>query len=136
MWHSAPLVMSGSPRVRRSFGVGPTGLITWADSSATNRSNPSDAIPGLFGIHNVRLPVEDVVTARDWFVEVFGFECVLDYEVEEGIVGALLLPRFGRIDRTPPGTGTGRRSPGVRRAVTHRRQAHRDERLVELDRPA
>jgi catechol 2,3-dioxygenase-like lactoylglutathione lyase family enzyme len=49
-----------------------------------------DAIGSLRGIHHVRLPVSDVIKSRDWYVEAFGFDCILDFEEEDRLVGVVL----------------------------------------------
>lgn len=41
-------------------------------------------------MHDVKLPTSDVSTSRDWYVEVFGFRCALDYEEEDGLQGVIL----------------------------------------------
>jgi catechol 2,3-dioxygenase-like lactoylglutathione lyase family enzyme len=46
--------------------------------------------PLLQGIHHVRVPVSDVATSRDWYREVLGFEAVLDFEEEGGLIGTVL----------------------------------------------
>ena len=51
--------------------------------------------PRLVGIHHVRVPVTDLGTARDWYVEVLGFTSVLEYEVEDALVGISLTHPSG-----------------------------------------
>jgi catechol 2,3-dioxygenase-like lactoylglutathione lyase family enzyme len=46
--------------------------------------------PPLLGIHHVRVPVVDVSASRDWYRDVLGFEAMLDYEEEDGLVGSVL----------------------------------------------
>ena len=82
------LCRAGSLRGQRhARGVG-------NDGEATLRPG-EDLVPELLGIHYVRVPVADVVEARDWCVEIFGLTCILDYEEEAGIVGALLVHPSG-----------------------------------------
>ena len=42
------------------------------------------------GLHNVRIPVRDPWTSRDWYTVVLGFVPVLDLEDEQGVVGVVL----------------------------------------------
>jgi catechol 2,3-dioxygenase-like lactoylglutathione lyase family enzyme len=49
-----------------------------------------DEPPPLAGIHHVRIPCRDLGAARDWYVEVLGFRSVLEYEVENALVGISL----------------------------------------------
>lgn len=55
--------------------------------------------PGtVLGFHHIRVPVSDVPASREWYVEVLGFEAVLDYEEEDRLVGVVLrLPAGGTI---------------------------------------
>jgi catechol 2,3-dioxygenase-like lactoylglutathione lyase family enzyme len=46
--------------------------------------------PSITGLHHVRLPVTDVLVSRDWYVDVLGFESVLDHEEEDRVVGTVL----------------------------------------------
>jgi len=46
--------------------------------------------PPLLGIHHIRVPATDVGASREWYRDTFGFEPVLDYEEEDGLVGAVL----------------------------------------------
>jgi catechol 2,3-dioxygenase-like lactoylglutathione lyase family enzyme len=46
--------------------------------------------PPLQGIHHVRVPVTDVGASRDWYRDLFGFEALLDFEEEGGLVGTVL----------------------------------------------
>jgi catechol 2,3-dioxygenase-like lactoylglutathione lyase family enzyme len=65
------------------------------DRRGPDRPVTEDVRPALLGIHYVRVPVANVEEARDWCVEILGFNCILDYEVESGIVGALLVHSSG-----------------------------------------
>jgi len=47
-------------------------------------------MPRLLGLHHVRVPVTGVETSREWYRDVLGLVPVLDYEEEEGLVGAVL----------------------------------------------
>ena len=42
-------------------------------------------MPGLSGIHHVKLPVSDVARSREWYRRVLGFEPELDF-VEAGVL--------------------------------------------------
>lgn len=55
----------------------------------------ADGPPSLDGLHHVRLPVVDVGAVRQWFEDVLGFVCVLDYEEEDGVSGCVLAHRSG-----------------------------------------
>ena len=44
----------------------------------------------ISAIHHVRLPVSDVLRSRNWYMEVFGFHAVLDFEEEERVLGVAL----------------------------------------------
>lgn len=57
-----------------------------------NRLGPTVRVrpPSIYGLHHVRLPVADVFVSRDWYVDVLGFESVLDHEEEDRVVGAVL----------------------------------------------
>ncbi len=57
------------------------------DSVSTPRSN---RIPALVGVHHVRLPVSDILRSRDWYLDVLGFEPVLDVEEEDALIGVVL----------------------------------------------
>ena len=46
--------------------------------------------PLITGVHDVKLPTCDVSRSRDWYVDVFGFRCSLDFEEEERLAGAVL----------------------------------------------
>jgi catechol 2,3-dioxygenase-like lactoylglutathione lyase family enzyme len=48
------------------------------------------SLPPILGIHHVRVPVSDVSASRDWYRDVLGFEVMLDYEEEEGLVGVVM----------------------------------------------
>jgi catechol 2,3-dioxygenase-like lactoylglutathione lyase family enzyme len=51
--------------------------------------------PVLQGIHHVRVPVSDVGASREWYRDVLGFEAVLDFEEEVGLMGTVLSHRSG-----------------------------------------
>ena len=46
--------------------------------------------PKLVGIHHARVPVDDVLAARDWLVDTFGFGPVLLEEDEDRVTGAVV----------------------------------------------
>lgn len=48
-----------------------------------------DALRLVTGLHHVRFPVTDPQRSREWYVTVFGFVPVLDYERERGVVGVV-----------------------------------------------
>jgi catechol 2,3-dioxygenase-like lactoylglutathione lyase family enzyme len=47
-------------------------------------------VASVVGVYHVRLPVSDVLLSRDWYLDVLGFEPVLDYEEEDRLVGVAL----------------------------------------------
>ncbi len=51
--------------------------------------------PPLQGIHHVRVPATDVEASRNWYREVLGFEAVLDFEEEGGLIGTVLSHHSG-----------------------------------------
>ncbi len=51
--------------------------------------------PPLQGIHHVRVPASDVGASRNWYREVLGFEAVLDFEEEGGLIGTVLSHHSG-----------------------------------------
>ncbi|MHB1504095.1 MAG: VOC family protein [Acidimicrobiales bacterium] len=51
--------------------------------------------PDLLGVHHLRLPVIEVERSRDWYVQVLGFETILDYEEEDHVAGVLLRHASG-----------------------------------------
>jgi len=51
---------------------------------------PSSSTPPIVGVHHVRLPVTDVFESRDWYMKVFGFEPILDFEEEKRVLGVVL----------------------------------------------
>ena len=54
-------------------------------------TNPEDTdVASMRGLHHVRVPVSDVLRSRDWYMEVLGFEPMLDYEEEDRVVGVAL----------------------------------------------
>jgi catechol 2,3-dioxygenase-like lactoylglutathione lyase family enzyme len=54
-------------------------------------------LPELRGFHHVKLPVSDVVRARDWYCRVLGFKTEIEF-VEDGVLmGVALRDRSGRI---------------------------------------
>ena len=55
----------------------------------------SNRPPPLVGLHHVRVPVRDLGAARDWYVETLGFSSVLEYELEEELVGISLTHPSG-----------------------------------------
>ena len=63
------------------------------DAEALERDGPGDrdaASASVCGLHHVRVPVSDVLASRDWYMEVLGFEPMLDYEEEDRVVGVAL----------------------------------------------
>jgi catechol 2,3-dioxygenase-like lactoylglutathione lyase family enzyme len=46
--------------------------------------------PAIVGFHHVRLPVTDVLTSRDWYIDTLGFQPMLVEENESGVVGTAL----------------------------------------------
>ncbi len=70
----------------------------WPRHAGVVTTDPGRGRPPLVGIHQVRLPVDDVVAARGWLVDTFGFASVLEQEDEEGVTGAVLsLPSWGTV---------------------------------------
>src|SRR5262245_55048382 len=59
---------------------------------SANRLGPAVHVrpPSVYGLHHVRVPVADVFVSRDWYVDVLGFESVLEHEEENRVVGAVL----------------------------------------------
>jgi len=51
----------------------------------------------ISGFHHVSLPARDVESSADWYERVFGFECVLMEEDEDGITGLLLEHPVGTV---------------------------------------
>ncbi len=65
--------------------------------SSVDRQNEADhdGPPPLAGLHHVRVPARDLWAARDWYVEVLGFSLVLEYELENALVGISLTHPSG-----------------------------------------
>src|SRR5437764_146563 len=63
------------------------------DGEETNRDR---RMPGVCGVHHVKLPVHDPAISRDWYVRVLGFEQEIEF-VEEGVMMGVALrdPRSG-----------------------------------------
>jgi catechol 2,3-dioxygenase-like lactoylglutathione lyase family enzyme len=51
---------------------------------------PPGPTPSIVGVHHVRLPVSNVLESRDWYMDLFGFEPILDFEEEERVLGVVL----------------------------------------------
>ena len=51
--------------------------------------------PAIVGFHHVRLPVTDVLTSRDWYIDTLGFQPLLVEENEAGVVGVALQQPSG-----------------------------------------
>jgi catechol 2,3-dioxygenase-like lactoylglutathione lyase family enzyme len=49
-----------------------------------------DTSPLIVGVHHIRLPVSKVLESRDWYMDVFGFEPILDFEEAERLLGIVL----------------------------------------------
>lgn len=64
--------------------TGTVGIVP--DMGLVTQGNP----PSITGVHDVKLPTSDVSRSRDWYVDVFGFMCALDYEEEDCLAGAIL----------------------------------------------
>jgi catechol 2,3-dioxygenase-like lactoylglutathione lyase family enzyme len=94
----------------------------------------------ISGFHHVSLPARDVESSADWYERVFGFECVLMEEDEDGVTGVLLEHPVGMVlalyqspdpPPAPQGRGIGTAVLGFR--VTSQDHLVRwDERLTEL----
>jgi catechol 2,3-dioxygenase-like lactoylglutathione lyase family enzyme len=54
-----------------------------------------DRPPPLAGLHHVRVPARDLDADRDWYVETLGFASVLEYELEDELVGISLIHPSG-----------------------------------------
>ena len=94
----------------------------------------------ISGFHHVTLPAMDVERSSDWYERVFGFECVLMEEEEDGVTAVLLEHPAGIVlalhisdDLIPSWTG-----PGVGTAVlsfriaSHGELVRWDKRLTDL----
>jgi len=94
----------------------------------------------ISGYHHVSLPARDVESSADWYERIFGFECVLMEEDEDGVTGVLLEHPVGMVLAlyqspdplpVPQGRGVGAAVLGFR--VTSQDHLLRwDERLTEL----
>jgi len=51
---------------------------------------PDVLLPSITGLHHVRVPVTNAFVSRDWYVDVVGFEPVLDHEEEDRLTGTVL----------------------------------------------
>ena len=51
--------------------------------------------PAIVAFHHVRLPVTDVLTSRDWYIDTLGFQPLLVEENEAGVVGIALRQPSG-----------------------------------------
>ena len=51
---------------------------------------PPSSTPPIVGVHHIKLPVTNVLESRDWYMAVFGFEPILDFEEEDGVLGIVL----------------------------------------------
>ena len=65
----------------------------------------------ISGIHHVKLPVSDVARSRDWYRQVLGFEPVIDFVEDGGLMGVAL-----RREGCPPQLAL-RRDPDRARAM-------------------
>jgi catechol 2,3-dioxygenase-like lactoylglutathione lyase family enzyme len=61
----------------------------------TQDGTEADRPPPLAGLHHVRVPVRDLGASRDWYVETLGFDAVLEYELEDTLVGISLVHPSG-----------------------------------------
>jgi len=49
----------------------------------------------VVGIHDLRIPVTNALTSKDWYVSVFEFIPALDLEEEQGVVGVVMRHESG-----------------------------------------
>jgi len=49
----------------------------------------------IVNLHDIRIPVADVLLSKDWYMTVLGLVPVLDLEQEEGVVGVVLRHPLG-----------------------------------------
>jgi catechol 2,3-dioxygenase-like lactoylglutathione lyase family enzyme len=69
--------------------------VTVRSPSEPDREADQDGPPPLAGLHHVRVPARDLGAARDWYVEILGFSSVLEYELEDTLVGISLTHPSG-----------------------------------------
>ena len=62
------------------------------------RSAPeAAAVPDLYAIHHVTVPVDDVLLSSDWYASVLGLDCIMVFEQEERVEEALLAHPGGLV---------------------------------------
>ena len=60
------------------------------ESDIESDTEPTGQRVGIVGLHHLRLPVRDVLAARAWLIEEFGFDPVLIEETEDKVTGAVV----------------------------------------------
>jgi len=91
--------------------------------------------PPVVGLHDIRIPVTDALTSKDWYVSVFGFVPELDLEEEQGVVGVVMRHESGFVvglHREPERAKTLRGFAFISLTVGNREQLQ--EWLIALDR--
>lgn len=53
--------------------------------------------PDIVSFHHVRLPVSDVLSSHDWYIDIFGFRSVLTFETEDRVTGVALEHPCGAV---------------------------------------